>query len=1034
MPSASEDLYGRDRPMTRLLGVVEDVLGGRRATALVDGEAGIGKSALVRAAANTAAERGADVGWGTCIDVPGPPGYWPWTQAFDGLIRAVGASRARDAIGDDAVALSSIIPSVGAPAVDGGSQRDRLLLMDAASRFLEALAAERPVLLVIDDLQWADASTLELLDFLARAPRPASVGLVVAFRRTELQPEARRRIGGLVAQAASIHLEGLDVEAVHRLLERTVGEGVERAVAESVHHRTGGHPFFARELALLTAAHPEAAGVPEAVRDAIDARVGRLPEATVAVLEAGAVVGARMSPDVLASALGRSVLDVEAAADPAVEAGMLLRVDDGIAFGHDLLREAVLERLDLAGRIDLHRAVARALEARIARGAEVPPAEVARHWVAAVAVEGAAPAVTWSLRAAAADCAALAFTEAAGHLHRARAAVADAGVEVSDGDLTDVLLAEADALSRAGSNQDARDLLRHAGEVARRAADPDRIARVALATAQMGAQFATRRDDVVRGLREALVGVSGSGNGLWVARLTATLARELQHSVAEDRPEAVALSDEAIDLGRRSGDPSTLLFCLLARHDVLWTPGGADRRAEIAQEIITTAVDAGDDERQAEGYLLLANALLEQGSPAFESALDSCLEVLDAGRQPRHRYTAETRRACRALLRGRLDEADALIEAAAELGTRIREPDTGNVRMSQRLELVRARGEPEELRRFAAEALDHWTGAPVHANSVAAGFLARAGDRDGARRHATAVIDLGTWRVDRSYLWSVLVRELAEAAVALEDEGLCRQLFDDVEPLATSCGVNGAVVAFAGSHAEVAARLAEALGDEDRAADLWTEATATYERLDAPGWLAGVRDRADRPARRGPAGAPAASMRRDGPLWELAFGGRQVAVPHSKGLADIARLVASPGAELHVLDLFDAGDRSGAAGEVVDRRALDAYRQRLADLDEDLADAERDNDPVRREQVALQRQALIDELSRVTGTGRRPRQFSNHPAERARKAVSARIRDAIRKLEPTLPELATHLEQAVVTGTYCRYRPDGTHWEVEGSA
>ena len=77
-----------------------------------------------------------------------------------------------------------------------------------------------------------------------------------------------------------------------------------------------------------------------------------------------------------------------------------------------------------------------------------------------------------------------------------------------------------------------------------------------------------------------------------------------------------------------------------------------------------------------------------------------------------------------------------------------------------------------------------------------------------------------------------------------------------------------------------------------------------------------------------------------------------------------------------------------------------------------------------------ERQALLDELGRVTGAHRQPRQFANHPAERARKAVTARIRDAIRKLEPVLPELAAHLERTIVTGTYCRYRPDGTAWEI----
>jgi hypothetical protein len=372
------------------------------------------------------------------------------------------------------------------------------------------------------------------------------------------------------------------------------------------------------------------------------------------------------------------------------------------------------------------------------------------------------------------------------------------------------------------------------------------------------------------------------------------------------------------------------------------------------------------------------------------------------------------------------------VERATALGERIREPDSGNVRMSQRLELVRARNDADQLRRFAAAAITHWTGAPVHAHAVAAGFLARAGDLEAAAHHAATVVDLGTWRSDRSYLWSVFVRELAHAAIALEDHDLCRQLLEDVHPLAPSCGVNGAVVAFAGSHAHTAGLLAAALDQPEAARLLLGRATTTYRRLGAAGWLAELADHGPS----GPAGGddrlgPAAAMRRRGPVWDLGFAGRHATVPHAKGLSDIARLVAAGGGEIHVLDLVGAADRSTATGPIVDRAALDAYRQRLADLDTDLAEADRHNDPERRAVAAAERQALLDELRRVTGTRHKPRQFANHPAERARKAVSGRIGDAIRKLEPVLPELAAHLQRTIVTGTYCRYRPDTTTWDLD---
>jgi ATP/maltotriose-dependent transcriptional regulator MalT len=307
--------------------------------------------------------------------------------------------------------------------------------------------------------------------------------------------------------------------------------------------------------------------------------------------------------------------------------------------------------------------------------------------------------------------------------------------------------------------------------------------------------------------------------------------------VAADRPRAGPLSERAITLGRAGAAPGTLITCLLARHDVLWIPGSPAERIDLAQEIVAVAGRAGDAERLAQGNLLLANALLESGSAAFEPALAECLRVLDRLGQPRHRYTAATRRAAIQLLRGDLESAEAAIEDAAELGSSIREPDTDNVRMSQRLELVRARGNPDELREFADAATEHWTGAPIHAHAIAAGFCARAGDLQAARHHATIVADLGSWGADQYYFWSVGVRELARAAIALDDRTTCESLLADLTPIAKTCAVNGAVVAFAGSHGHVAGLLAAHLGDAS-ARPFLADAAAMYRRLGAHAHLA----------------------------------------------------------------------------------------------------------------------------------------------------------------------------------------------------
>lgn len=357
------ELVGRDSQLARLADRLGRLPGGDRATILVAGEAGIGKTSLLRAAVGGAADQGARVAWGTCIDVDGAPGYWPWTQALDGLVRAMGLDDARRAAGDDAALLASIIPSFGTPSHVEASARDRLLLMDATTRFLDAVAGDGPVVVVLDDLQWADESSLSMFDFLARAPGQGPVALVTAYRDDELPAVMRARIADLVSRSEHLELAGLDAAAVATLVQRLAGGAVDPDTAAAIHQRTGGHPFFVRELAFLSGVESDAQ-VPVAVRDAIDRRVARLPDATVEVLEVHALLGSALLPDVVGHVLGKATVDVDAAAEVAARAGVLARRDASVVFAHDLLRETVEGRIAWHRRTTLHQAIGSALEER----------------------------------------------------------------------------------------------------------------------------------------------------------------------------------------------------------------------------------------------------------------------------------------------------------------------------------------------------------------------------------------------------------------------------------------------------------------------------------------------------------------------------------------------------------------------------------------------------------------------------------------------------------------------------------------------
>jgi hypothetical protein len=827
-----------------------------------------------------------------------------------------------------------------------------------------------------------------------------------------------------------------------------------------VHHRTAGHPFLARQLGELLAdpGHPPGA-VPAAAHDLVSRRVHRLSSGCRELVKAAAVAGTELLPDVLTEVCGLDRATVAALVDEAVQAGVLVTDTEGsrTLLAHDLFREAIYCRLAVPQRIALHQRTADALEHRHARGAPVVSADLARHCAAAVPLDGADRAVRWARSAAAAERTRLGFGEAAAHLARARRAIEDAGDTQTGGQLVDLLIEEADARARAGDPTRARDLLADARSRARALGDAEQLGRVALGVHRLGARFAMPRDAVVAVLDDARTALHGTGSPL-EAQLTANLARELTHSIPEHRPRARPLSEHALALARQLNDPTTLAACLLARHDVVWTPGRAAERIDLAREITDLAARTGDTERHAEGLLLTATALLESGSPAFRATLTEYLHATERFGQPRHNYLALTRRATLATIDGRLDHAEQLIDEATTLGERICEPDTGNVRMGQLMALARARGTPDRLRATAREAIEWWGAIPSHAHAVAAGLLALAGEPDdlaAARRALDTVTALDTWRDDRSYLWSLFIGGMATAAVRLGDQELCNQLLIELEPVAGDCGVGGALVCFMGSNAHWSGTLAGALGRTEDARHWLGRALAVHRRLGAPTWEAetslelatlgpdgthaqraaqlaadlGLTSITARlpasPTTRPPQPPPStdAELRRDGELWHVRYRHTSAHLRDAKGLADLHTLLARPGTDVHVLELAGAGHAQADSGTLLDATARTAYRHRLTELDQDLAAARADHDIGRAQHLDNQRTALINELRHAAALTGRPRPLGTSTTERARKTVTSRLREAIHRIQAVLPDLGAHLNRSVLTGTTCRYQP-----------
>jgi hypothetical protein len=807
-----------------------------------------------------------------------------------------------------------------------------------------------------------------------------------------------------------------------------------------VHERSGGHPFYARELCQLFATAGTVTDVPVAVRDVIGRRLARLSPGCGALLDAAAVAGTTLLPDVLAEVTGDDATRIAALVAEATEAGVLAPAG---RFVHDLYRETIYTTLAPARRLDLHHRVAVALRHRHERGSPVFEAELAYHFTAALPAADTASAVAWTYAAARVDTARFAFAEAADHLTRLRAAVASGGCRLSDTDLVGLLTTEADLRLRAGDAVRARELLDTAWARATATGRANLLGTVALGLDRVDARFAMPRADLIAVLTTARQALHGTGTTT-EATVTAALARQLQHSVPADRPRARPLAERAVTIARALADPATLASCLLAQHDTLWTPGTATARAAIATEIADLARRAGDPERHAQALLLSATAQLENASVAFRATFTEYADVTQRLRQPRHDYLLHTRRAALALLDGDIATGERLSAEAAALGETVGDSDTGNVRMSQRLEIVRARNDRAEFRELAAEAVAWWIGAPAHAHAIAAGFRARAGDLDAARRELDTVLALEDWRADRSYLWSIFIGEMVTAAITLRDQPLCQRLLDDLLPVADTCAVNAALVCFMGAHAHRVGLLYAAL-DQPQPARRWLhQALRTHRRLGARAWAAethhalatlGDPDGPERARSTRAVGAEARAkpnpdtphLRRVGDLWQASYQGHTAYLRDAKGLHDLAELLAHPGTDLAALDLAGGGisdrTRPAGTGTVLDRTALVAYRRRLAELDDELGTARTHADLAHQQRASDEREQILAELHRATRPDGTSRTLGNTATERARKAVTARIRDAIRRITDAHPDLGTHLDRTIHTGTTCRYEP-----------
>jgi DNA-binding SARP family transcriptional activator len=572
---------GRDEVLRRALGLVEDAAAsGKVRFLLVAGEPGIGKSRLVADMGAESSEHGFRVLVGRCQEADFAPPLWPWLS----VVRELSSGQDHDPL-----LVPLLEGEVGDASAGAGTG---LRMFDAVVELLSRAAATSPLLVVLEDIHWADATSLGLLRHLASsaATRAMSVAVLCTRRTTEAETgDSLVDILAVLARAGAerVRLDGLDTGSVGALLTAAIGAHDAR-LDEFVGEVTGGNPFFvlqyARQLASLPDlghVEPATLPVPDGIRDVLRQRIRRLPEPVVRTLTAAAVLGRSIDPDVVAELAGVPVDDCLDHLDLAMASGLVDDQGAGYVFVHALARESLYAELSAARRMRLHDRAGRVVEAH--RGSEVDAAaDIAHHThlAAPLGPEHAARACSWLARAAAVAEARCAHAEALAIWRQ----VEDDAPTDSDTRI-EAKCGAAAALLRMARTVEGRLEVEEAVQVARRVGRWDLVARAAAIYNGAGVwswrEHGERDHEFIEVLTEAARHVAAPQR----ARVLAAL--QMEYFYGWDSTVADPVGAESVELARASGDQQLLIEVLLVRILATWGPSRAPTRLELIDEVLS---------------------------------------------------------------------------------------------------------------------------------------------------------------------------------------------------------------------------------------------------------------------------------------------------------------------------------------------------------------------------------------------------------------------------------------------------------------
>jgi len=1079
--SLNPPLAGRQAELGELRMALDDALGGHGRLVLLRGEPGIGKTRLAEELCQEAETRGAMVAWGAAWDGGGAPPYFPWTE----VLRALGPilPEPSPALARDLGPLWEMSATqTSVASTQEASEALHFRRADALRAALALAAAERPLVIVLDDLHAADLATLRALYFVARCLRALPILIVGTARDLDgaLCAETSTELAKIARQGTVLSVARLDEQGVRELL--AAHDPLPQKWLGQVASASLGNPFFVHEFLRLLRTGAALDRVPDGIRLLVLERTSRLPDDARAILDAAAVVGRQVPLGVLAAMLELERSKVtEILASPRQAGIVELAADGSVHFSHPLFRECLYDELSPGRRTELHAQAAEALAAgallpRTARS-DWSEEAIVRHELLALPRGELARVIERGRHAAEVCRRAFAFDRAVDLLELCVRGLGDCGEPCHQTLGLDVDLELAEALVFVGAGERGRALCLAVAEQARAGGDVARFARAALT---YGAEIRPGVTDPIQvqlleEARRLLPSAELDLSARVLARLAAT-----RSDPEPDEP--LGLAYDAIRLARQTGNDDTLLQALHMGGAALVCYASPAIRRDAARELAQLATEKQELVLAQRGYQRLAidaSELLD--FEELDSALSADLRLGDMLGHARFRWRSALLASLRAQMTGRWAASDAAVARARELVSGLDDPVAQRSVAIHRMGsvLVRGRGTASDFEAtWPAELRQDLAGQIMGALSLAS-MLGRWGDIAGAKEHFARV-----WPLPPPALTFLAAVQLAlDAAARIGNVEACQVLLPRMRAApgpGFSWGAQGYLWLGLLDGTTAAAELV--LGHIEESINLFARAATTARRLGLSpaavenelGWAQALlarggpadralaRDLLDRaralageldmrifvrlidaagtalsqlspPAVETPPLAASdrnlgpLSLDRQGEFWRLEGFGQTVLLKHSRAVDILKVLVDHPCRDFHVLDFgAEAGDGLGVdrgdGGELIDEGAKRAYQSRLTALTSELAEAESWHDQGRSERLQAEREFLEDELRRSLAPGGRIRR-TTHAAERARVNVTKRLKGVIDRLDGEQPTLADHLKTSIKTGTYVSYQP-----------